>query len=574
MGTTVDFAARMIDAGAIKNAGHEGVMVYLSRSRPGSNFGAKPVTREYCDSLRAWGLEVVSIWQYGKPGGSAPSDWTRGFEGGVADAREALETHFRCGGAPFRPIYFALDEDITLKQWNDTASHYYRGVASVLGLEWTGIYGNYEAMEWAAEDDVARWFWQTRAWSNGMISDKNHLYQRVVDTASNPGPKIDGSAVDVNDISKPDYGQWSMALPAPDFPVPTPAPAPELPKEIMSKPDFQEVNQFSPNASGRNGARITNFLFHTQEGGNGSPENLAGYLGNPNSGVSYHYSVGQGRVVNVVDTDLASWSVGNFNPNSINLCFAGSRASWSREQWLEIEDDIRNATWLAVQDAQKYKFSTEVIGKDYSHAREGISDHQYVTEVIGWGDHTDVGPNFPWDVVEHYAALYTNAAPAGPPPNAINDAHAANPWLGARLHDGELSNPDNVGRRATFEAGHIYWHPRTGAHVVKPEVFRKWARIGWEAGELGYPTTDTQEIPGGQVQGFENGAIYVQAGATEGFVLKGAIRDRWNSEGFESGPCGWPTSDEEPVGVGRIQRFEHAAIVWPNDTTAVLPTGR
>jgi N-acetyl-anhydromuramyl-L-alanine amidase AmpD len=157
----------------------------------------------------------------------------------------------------------------------------------------------------------------------------------------------------------------------------------------------------------RGGARITNFLLHTQEG-DGTAESLASYLNNPNNEASYHYTVRNGVVCDVVNTDLASWSVGDFNSNSINLCFAGSRASWSRAQWLTIRDDIRIAAWLAVQDARKYGFSTEVIAPPYGRRRDGISDHEYVTDVIGWGSHTDVGPGFPWDVFTSDVNAFAN----------------------------------------------------------------------------------------------------------------------------------------------------------------------
>ena len=42
-------------------------------------------SRPYAESLTAAGLVIVSNYQYGKPGGTAPSDFTRGFAGGVAD---------------------------------------------------------------------------------------------------------------------------------------------------------------------------------------------------------------------------------------------------------------------------------------------------------------------------------------------------------------------------------------------------------------------------------------------------------------------------------------------------------
>lgn len=60
-----------------------------------------------------------------------------------------------------------------------------------------------------------------------------------------------------------------------------------------------------------------------------------------------------------------------------------------------------------------------------------------------------------------------------------------------------------------FENGVIYWSPSTGAHVVKNGPIREyWAQHSWERGELGWPTGDTEELPGGGMrQKFEHGVI-------------------------------------------------------------------
>lgn len=97
--TLIDYAMRQIPAQDIRAAGHAGVINYVSTSRPGSNFGAKPITRPYAESLTAAGLVIVSNFQYGKPGGTAPSDFTRGYPGGVADARTAWQIHTAAGEA-------------------------------------------------------------------------------------------------------------------------------------------------------------------------------------------------------------------------------------------------------------------------------------------------------------------------------------------------------------------------------------------------------------------------------------------------------------------------------------------
>ena len=68
----IDFAERRIAPDEIKSAGYAGVVNYVSEARPGSNFEAKPLTREYADALRAAGLHIVSNYQYGKPNGPHP----------------------------------------------------------------------------------------------------------------------------------------------------------------------------------------------------------------------------------------------------------------------------------------------------------------------------------------------------------------------------------------------------------------------------------------------------------------------------------------------------------------------
>lgn len=561
MATAVDFAATLIPARDIKAAGHQAVLCYVSPSRPGSNFGAKPVTRAYTDSLRAEGLDVVSIWQYGKPGNAqAPSDWTTGFDGGVRMARAANDQHLVAGGSPNAPIYFAVDEDLSLANWNAAAVEFFRGVNSVLGVERTGIYGKAGVLYWAKEDGVADWYWQTKAWSAGEILYWAHLYQRVVDTPSNPGPKIAGSSVDVNDIQKPDFGQW--AAPAPHTPTETP---------VATKPDFTELNRLGNSRSPRYGARVTNFLLHTQEG-NGTAESLAGYLNNSDNGVSYHYTVRDGVVCDVVNTDFASWSVLDANPYTINLCFAGSRAGWSREDWLRIEGDLRIAAYLAVEDAKKYGFSTEVITPPY-HEAPGISDHRYVTWELGIGTHTDVGDGFPWDVFEGFVREYAEgrAEPNAPRPNAIDDVQAQNPWLGSRFLKEELKTPDGKGRFAQFDKGFIYWSPDSGAHPIPNELFGKFAAFGWEAGPLGYPVTDPATVKNGDgwVQGFQGGAIYRKNGQ-DAHVIWGEIRRRWNDSGFESGPLGWPTSDEVKYDTGAYQRFENGIILWSQEPAIAM----
>jgi len=547
----LDFSASLIDPQAIKEAGYVGVVLYMSDRRPGAEWmQAKPATREYCDRLRAAGLEIVSNYQFGK---GQTADWRGGYDAGVYHARIALGYHRQAGGPEGRPIYAPVDDNPTLEQWNTLIAPFLRGWASVAGLEWTGMYGNARCIDWALEDCVATWFWQHN-WSGDPSINFDHyaahLHQIEIDQR-----KVGGVGADVNTVLKSDYGQWSKSTGG---------------IITVTKPEYTELDRMGDSGSSRHGARIANFLLHTQEG-NGTAESLAGYLNNSRNGVSYHYTVRDGMVVDVVDTDLASWSVLDANPFTINLCFAGSRAGWSTDEWLARRDDIRIAAWLAVQDARKYGFEPHVIAPPYER-RQGISDHMYVTECLGVGTHTDVGPNFPWDVFADDVREFATGAPAAPPPNAIDDVASVTPWLGARRTVGENATPDGAGRYAEFENGHIYWHPATGAHAIPASLFGKYSELGWEAGPLGYPVTDLATLDGGEVQGFQGGALYRHGNCVPVWV-HGAIRARWHRSGSETGPFGWPLADEEELSGGEMrQRFQHGQIIWPGkrDTAALL----
>lgn len=207
---------------------------------------------------------------------------------------------------------------------------------------------------------------------------------------------------------------WSPGVPPPKTTPPVPADG--------VRPDFNEYANWSTNHQNRGGRKIDLILLHTQEG-DGSADSLARFLRSTEGGrnpVSYHYTVSEDpkdhgvTVVDVVDTDLASYSVGNSNNRSINICFAGSRAGWTRTQWLAQSRAIDVAAYLAVQDCKKYGVPTKVLAPPYSAAPPGISDHRYCTRYLKDGnDHTDLGDNFPWDVFT--AAVNKYASPASTP---------------------------------------------------------------------------------------------------------------------------------------------------------------
>ena len=216
---------------------------------------------------------------------------------------------------------------------------------------------------------------------------------------------------------------------------------------LAVRPDFNEfpnwcTNGKSSNWQSRNGTRIDCLLVHTQEAAENDDNaalDLSNFListigtGNP---VSYHDSVRQASdggvtVVNSVDTDYASWSVGNSNNRSINRCFAGSDASWTRAQWMTQAKAIDVMAYLMVLDALKYNIDPTHItfGPNYDgKSPPVVSDHRYCTDVLKDGNnHVDVGDNFPADIYGAAVLKYWAAANGTTPVVVVDPPHPVIP---------------------------------------------------------------------------------------------------------------------------------------------------
>jgi hypothetical protein len=133
---------------------------------------------------------------------------------------------------------------------------------------------------------------------------------------------------------------------------------------VATKPQFREINvigerPISTQSQSRDGTPIDLFLFHTTEDGGG--EALIAFMERMGDR-SYHYLVDNDRdgntVWDLVDADLASWSVLDANARSINLVIGRSFAAWSRQEWIDnARNAVRIGAWLAVQDCRKYGFT-------------------------------------------------------------------------------------------------------------------------------------------------------------------------------------------------------------------------
>ncbi len=134
----------------------------------------------------------------------------------------------------------------------------------------------------------------------------------------------------------------------------------------------------------------------------------------------------------------------------------------------------------------------------------------------------------------------------------------------------ETGTPDGVGRYNHFQDGSIYWTPKTGAQSIHGAIRTKWSQYQWETGPLGYPVTDETGTPDGvgRYNHLQGGSVYwsPDTGAHE---VHGAIQASWSAQGWETGPLGYPTSDEHAVPGGRQSDFEGGSLFW-DATTGVV----
>ena len=140
----------------------------------------------------------------------------------------------------------------------------------------------------------------------------------------------------------------------------------------------------------------------------------------------------------------------------------------------------------------------------------------------------------------------------------------------------EQPTRDQVGRFNTFQTGSIYWSPATGAWEVRGVIRETWGRHGWEGGPLGYPLTNESPTRdgGGRYNHFQGGSIYwTERTGAQG--VQGAIRSVWTSLGWENGPLGYPVTSEQPTpdGRGRFNHFQAGSVYWTETTGAAEVRG-
>lgn len=118
-------------------------------------------------------------------------------------SRAAYDDFVSMGMPRNRPVYLSVDFNCSVDEWPSVRTAL-QAACDEIGPDRVGVYGSYRVMKWAKRDGVARWFWQTYAWSDGAWFTGNHIEQY------HNGVKLGGGTVDLCRAKKADYGQWGV----------------------------------------------------------------------------------------------------------------------------------------------------------------------------------------------------------------------------------------------------------------------------------------------------------------------------------------------------------------------------
>lgn len=204
-GTIIDFSSGIPSPAAIKRAGHIGAIRYVSNKRPGAAWmTGKPVTLQEAAANAAAGLPTASVYQFGR---AETADWKQGAAGAAIHAPQAISLHKAAGGPTHRPIYIAIDDNPTREHYTQFIRPYLQAFSkalSVAGYQ-TGVYGNYNTIEWASQDGIGTFYWMHDWGSNGKIHPKTTIHQ----LPQSRQQTIENVIVDVNEVYASNWGQWT-----------------------------------------------------------------------------------------------------------------------------------------------------------------------------------------------------------------------------------------------------------------------------------------------------------------------------------------------------------------------------
>lgn len=189
----------------------------------------------------------------------------------------------------------------------------------------------------------------------------------------------------------------------------------------MSEP---AITRRAANDSGADNLPVNRIVIHCTCGGRGYAHesevgvaaNTAAYFSRPTTQASAHYIEDIEDEQHCVPDDVIAWHAPP-NKGSIGIEICGE-ASYNREEWLSPE------VWPAVEKAAARarelaaRFDVPLVrlnADDLLKGWRGVCGHVDVSEAWHESDHTDPGPDFPWDAF--MALLGPEPAPGAPAPD-------------------------------------------------------------------------------------------------------------------------------------------------------------
>jgi peptidoglycan hydrolase-like protein with peptidoglycan-binding domain len=174
-----------------------------------SNWGnGKNITPFEAKRLSDGGIDIVLVAEWDI------DTWLGGYATGHANGLQADAMARSVGMPAGRPIYFAVDDDVTLGGRPVSANAigrcnalkaYLQGAADALGgWQRVGCYASYFGLDWLYNNTPLQYGWNTLAWSGGNWHPRAQLRQETFNVW------IEGGNYDGNHAFAADFGQWRV----------------------------------------------------------------------------------------------------------------------------------------------------------------------------------------------------------------------------------------------------------------------------------------------------------------------------------------------------------------------------
>lgn len=189
MSTAIDYAWQHPAPSVIKAGGHVAVLRYASQD------SSKDLTPTEATELLAAGLDVGLVYEYGA------KDALGGAAQGAVIGQRMAQRLANLGAPTHMAAYFAVDTGTQAYGVIGAFADAFR--AQQTPGRPVGVYGSYAVGTHLLAQRKVDLFWQTAAWSAGLVSPYACLYQSRFDV------NVGGVACDVNQIRHA-YGGWNQ----------------------------------------------------------------------------------------------------------------------------------------------------------------------------------------------------------------------------------------------------------------------------------------------------------------------------------------------------------------------------